>query len=296
MRKKIALEKTMLAYVEAASERENGKYLNWVLNTRTENGPLELKYWNMQNRDEFPVAGQYLRLTMTDLEKADKELESYGNLSLDSTSRSKPYYCETTPVNEEDVPEEVRKKIKRDRKQQLSLAVKLLEDASLWIDKDIHAFVLDFIKQNAERFTTAPAAVSHHHNYKGGLLVHTSEVFANCVGIAQAPTSEGKINTDALYLAAWMHDAGKMDVYIMDGDAPRIDSEKERMIGHPTISNQMFREAAKAHGLDPKFMDEVSHCILSHHERRKWGAVVDPETIEAHILCRADFISSRMPD
>jgi response regulator RpfG family c-di-GMP phosphodiesterase len=293
---KTRLENTMTAYVESAGERENGKFTNWVLSTRTENGPLELKFWNMQNKDHFPDGGQYLKLTITDIKKAEEELEKYKNISLDSTSRNKPYYCETTPLNEEDVPEETRKKIKRDRKQQLSLAVKLLEDESRWKDKDIHAFLLEFIKKDAERFTTAPAAVSHHHNYRGGLLVHTSEVFANCVGVAGAPTSSDRINTDALYLAAWLHDAGKMEVYRMEGDAPKIDSDKERKIGHPTISNQMFREAAKAHGLDAEFIDAVSHCILSHHERRKWGAVVEPDTIEAHILCRADFISSRMPD
>ena len=120
-------------------------------------------------------------------------------------------------------------------------------------------------------------------------------MFANCLGVANAPTNEGTMDKDALLLAAWLHDAGKMEVYSMDGDNPRIDSERERRIGHPTISNQMFVEASRGR-FPQEFTDLVSHCILSHHERPEWGAVVEPDTIEAHTLCRADFISSRTPD
>lgn len=294
--KPIKLVNPMFAYVESASEKENGNYLNWVLSTRTENGLLELKFWNMQNKDEFPKAGDFIKLKVMNLEKATDELKEYGNISLDSTYKSKPCHCEAIPINEEEVPEETRKIIKKDRKQQLSLAVRLLQEKSHWKDEKIHDFLLDFVKQNADKFTTVPAATDHHHNYKGGLLIHTSEVFANCVGVANAPTNADKIDTDVLYLSAWMHDMGKMEVYRMEGDEIKIDSEKERRIGHITISNQMFTEAATKYGLDKDLICAVSHCILSHHERREWGAATEPDTIEAHILCRADFISSRMPD
>ena len=289
------LEENMLAYVESAETVEKGSFTTWVLHTRTTSGQLELKFWNMQNKDEFPKAGDFLSLRMTDIEKANEEISKYRNLSLDSTSKNKPYHCQATTINEEDVPEDIRKAIKKDRGAQKTLAAKLLQDPDNWKDKEVHEFLLEFIKNNLERFTTAPAAISHHHNYKGGLIVHSSEVFANCMAVANAPTNADKINKDALLLAAWLHDAGKMETYSMEEDAPRIDSERENRIGHTIISNQMFIEASK--GRFPKeFTDLVSHCILSHHERREWGAAVEPATIEAHILCRADFISSRMPD
>ena len=285
----------MLAYVESTEMVEKGAFSNWVLHTRTAGGKLELKFWNMQNKDEFPASGDFLSLRMTDIDKANEEISKYRNLSLDSTSKNKPYHCQATIINEEDVPEDIRKAIKKDRGAQKTLAVKLLQDPDNWKDKDVHNFLLEFIKNNLERFTTAPAAISHHHNYKGGLIVHTSQVFANCLGVANAPTNAGAIDSDALFLASWLHDAGKMDVYSMEGESPRIDSEREKRIGHTTISNQMFLEASR--GRFPQaFIDLVSHCILSHHEKPEWGAVVAPDTIEAHILCRADFISSRTPD
>jgi HD superfamily phosphodiesterase len=39
---------------------------------------------------------------------------------------------------------------------------------------------------------------------------------------------EGWVDSDVLYMAAWFHDVGKMEVYKMEGDAPKIDSDMER--------------------------------------------------------------------
>jgi 23S rRNA maturation-related 3'-5' exoribonuclease YhaM len=293
------LEDRMYAYVESAGEAEAGKFTNYVLNSRTQNGTLNLRFWNLRNKDSFPKAGDFLEIRFRDLEKARIELEKYRGLSLDSNS-NKPYHCDAVPVNEEDVPEDIRKKIKKDRTLQKSTAKQMLTDGSFWNDKRVHEFLLSFVKDHSERFATAPAALGHHHAYKGGLFVHSCEVFCNCLGIARSAMNEfyEPLNTDALLLAAWLHDAGKMDTYYMEGDQPKIDSEKENRIGHPTISDRMFLKAINQYmpGFTDEFIDLVSHCILSHHEKPKWGAVVVPATKEAYILCKADYISSRNKD
>jgi len=49
------LEENMLAYVESAEMVEKGPFTTWVLHSRTTGGLLELKFWNMQNKDEFPA-------------------------------------------------------------------------------------------------------------------------------------------------------------------------------------------------------------------------------------------------
>jgi hypothetical protein len=295
---KTKLEERMFAYVESAGDAEKGKFTNYALNVNTLNGPLGLKFWNMRKRDSFPVSGDFVELKMIDIDEATAELDKYKTLSLDSTS-NKPYFCELVPVNEEDVPEEVRRKIKKDRTKHKAYVLEMLRDGSCWKDKRKHEFLLGFFKSEAERFTTAPAATDHHHNYKGGLFIHTGDVFSLCKGVVDAPMNaldEGWVDSDVLYMAAWFHDAGKMDVYKMEGDSPKIDSDMERRVGHPTISNQMFTKAAQDFGLSSEFITAVSHCILSHHDRKEWGAVVEPDTIEAKILCRADYISSRKPD
>lgn len=295
----IKIEKILYAHVESCEEKEGDKYTNYFIHSRTQNGPLVLKFWNMKNREFFPKEGEYLKLQMRDVEKVIQELKDWNSVSLDSLSPRKPYYCDFVVLNEEDVPEEFQGKLKRDRKGQKSCAADLLESASYWNNPKVHEFLLSFIKTHMENFTFVPAAVGHHHNYKHGLFIHSAEVFSNCVGIVNAPMNKfakDQINTDALYLAAWLHDAGKMDIYRIEDGSPKINSEKEKRIGHVTISNQMFLSEVKEYDFEEDFVDLVSHCILSHHEKREWGAVVEPNCIEAHILCRADFISSRMPD
>jgi HD domain len=297
MRNKFKLEDGLYGHVESTFDKEKGSYTNHILRVRTVNGIVDLKYWNLSNRDSFPVAGDFVQLKVLDLAKAAEELDEYRDISLDSTSKYKPFYCRVVLLNEEDVPADVRGKIRKDRSAQRDAAKKMLVDASYWRDRKVHEFLLSFVKEHSEKFATVPAAVGHHHAYRGGLFVHTCEVFCNCVGIVNSPMNEfygEQIDSDALYLAAWLHDMGKIKIYSMEGDQPKIDSEMENRIGHTTLSDRLFLGSVT--GLNEQFVDLVSHCILSHHERPEWGAVVVPSTVEAHILCRADFISSRMPD
>jgi hypothetical protein len=291
--KPIKLEERMLAYVESVEDTEGSNYL---LNVKTLNGLLVLRYWNLRNKSSFPVPGDFIEIRIENMAKAEAELQKWSSLSLDSTS-NKPFHCSLVPINEEDVPEETRCRIKKDRTKQKVKALELLKDDSCWKDKSLHSFLMGFFKSNMDKFTSVPAAVGHHHAYRGGLFIHTAHVFSLCHGIVNNLMCEfDQVDSDILYTAAWFHDTGKLDVYSMDGEVPIIDSEKESMMGHITLSDRIFRRAAEQFGLPEKFIDRVSHCILSHHDRREWDTVVEPKTIEATILCRADYISSRMPD
>jgi 3'-5' exoribonuclease len=202
-------------------------------------------------------------------------------------------------VPEAEVPPEVRKVINRDRKPQILAAKRILEDPSPWREAKLHSMLMQFADENLKRFFNAPAATGNHHAWRGGLLVHTAEVASNCLSILESPMNQfyrEDLDSDVLLLAAWFHDTGKMETYRMEGENPVLDAELEQKIGHPTISNLIFSDFARRNGLGGYFSRLVSHCILSHHGKRAWGAVVRPRTTEAKILCRADYISSRMPD
>lgn len=295
-KKSIKIEEHMYGYVESAGDTEKGSFKNYALNVKTIHGSLPVQYWNLRNRDSFPLVGDFVELKIRDLDSAVAELGRYSSLSLDS-SGNKPYYCELKPLNEEDVPEDVRKRIKKDRQKQKMCALEILKRDEYWVDKGLHAFLLGFFKKEMDKFTSVPAAVGNHHSYRGGLFIHTAHVFSLCYGMVNNPMKEfDQVDSDVLYMAAWFHDVGKMEVYSMDGDMPKIDSDRENMFGHITLGDRIFRREAEAAGLDPKFIDSVSHCILSHHQMKEWDAVIEPLTIEAHMLCRADYVSSRMPD
>lgn len=296
---KIKLEDTLYGYVESARDQEKGSFVTYILNTNTQGGKIPFKFWNMNNKNKFPKQGDFLKLNFLDLDEASKELEMYKSISLDSTSK-KPYYCECEKISAEEVPSDLLKLIFKDRSKQLNLAAEILKDSSVWADKNNYKFLMETLKVHLEKFTTVPAAISHHHNYKGGLFIHSSEVFSNCYSIVNSSCNKEfyskDLDLDVLYLSAWLHDLGKIDVYYLDGDVAKMNTEKENLIGHPTISNNYFIKSASEFGLEKDFADKVSHCILSHHRRRKWGAVVKPQTKEAEILCNADLISSRISD
>lgn len=288
------LEDQMVAYIESASDVDKGNYKNYLIKARTPNGLLSLKYWNMRNKSSFPEKGDFVNLKITNLEKAVAELEKYKGLSLDSTN-NKPYFCELETIEEKNISEETLKIIKKDRSKQRIKALEMLKDDSYWKNKELHSLLMNFFKKEMTRFTEVPAAVQNHHCYKGGLFIHTGDVVSICQGIVNSSEEEW-IDSDVLYIAAWFHDAGKIEVYSIEDDSPKINSDLEKRIGHATISNQIFTEMAKQHSLETEFINNVSHCILSHHDRKEWGALVEPASIEAMVLCRADLISSKKPD
>lgn len=292
------LEDLLYCFVNHTEEVERGGFLNYVVHTTTQVGEINFKFWNLKNKDSFPKSKDYLIVKVVDKDKATNEFVSYKTISLDSTSKNKPYFCDYYIVEEENIPPDIRKKINKDRSEQIKFAFDAMHKDSYWVDKKIYDFLLDTIESNLEKFKTVPAAIKYHHNYKGGLLVHSSEVFFNSYAIANSFCNKrfyyDRINSDVLYLSSWLHDIGKIEVYSLDNESPKIDFIKEKNIGHSTMSNLIFVEAAKKFGLDSEFISHVSHCILSHHRRKSWGAVVKPNTVEAHILCEADLISSKV--
>lgn len=158
-------------------------------------------------------------------------------------------------------------------------------------------------------FWTWPAAIGHHHNYEGGLAIHTLEVTDYALGIAALFPS---VNRDVLIAACLWHDVAKIREYVLmnTGDAvsrdikhlpkPPIsykswvkDETYQDRIGHIPGSAILFAQAAASHGVDQPVIDAVTHAILAHHGPvRDWGSPVAPQTVEALILHQADMLSA----
>ena len=143
-----------------------------------------------------------------------------------------------------------------------------------------------------EKFITAPAAKRHHHNYKGGLLVHTNEVVEICKTIA---TIYEDIDGDLLITGAILHDIGKIDTY--DYRTEKIDITKEgRMLEHLFIGGCMIKECMNSLKISEKTKIDLLHLILSHHGDVElgWGSSVNPRTPEAIALHQADDMSAKI--
>ena len=150
------------------------------------------------------------------------------------------------------------------------------------------------------RFGEAPASLSHHHAYTGGLAVHTLEVLR----YLNPWTAAMKVNVDVLITAAVWHDYMKVREYVPfvpKGFAiptPQPDWMHNPdgfglKIGHISAGATAFNKSADKYGLRHDLRDAVVHCILAHHGRREWGSPVEPQTVEALLLHQADLLSAR---
>lgn len=152
-----------------------------------------------------------------------------------------------------------------------------------------------------DKFRTWPASLTAHtdprHREEGGLLIHTAEVLegARLIGAAYG------LDKRVLTVAAIWHDFGKTAEYSRDPDGkfintPDPDSGKtvRDVMGHPVISALGIAAVATLLEGEPYgSLENITHCILSHHGRIEWGAIKEPQTPEAWALHVADMFSAR---
>lgn len=136
-----------------------------------------------------------------------------------------------------------------------------------------------------------------HHYGMGGLLTHTTEVVTYSLDMSKYYP---EINKGLLFLSAFFHDVGKMWDYapIKDNDYSEWTStEHKYKIHHISRSALEFNKCAFLYlSLSSKEIDEVTHCILSHHGLREWGSPVRPKTQMSWLLHLCDGISARLND
>lgn len=132
---------------------------------------------------------------------------------------------------------------------------------------ELRSFVIGFYKEHADEIKISPAAKSMHHNYMGGLLIHTLE----CLEIAQSVISTvfQKINVDNAIAACALHDIGKIFEYTIDEENGMIDYDHDFQKEWLTHSQYAFSLCMT------KGFKEVAKMIAAHHARTDWGAIVD---------------------
>jgi 3'-5' exoribonuclease len=135
-----------------------------------------------------------------------------------------------------------------------------------------------------------------HHDFKGGLARHTTEVVDLCFNSAKTLNLE-KIDKKELFLSALFHDAGKMFDYVRLTDMTYMAAPHKRIIHHISRSALIWSHAVVQHiEFSEKYHDVVLHNILSHHGHREFGSPVAPKTQAAWLVHLCDGISARMND
>ena len=134
-------------------------------------------------------------------------------------------------------------------------------------NEKLRDFVLQNLQKDKQALLVAPAAKAMHHNYIGGLLVHTLE----CLDFAKIiyPKLNNRVDEEELYAACILHDIGKIFEYKINTETGFIDYSEEfkkdwishSQYGYTLCMNEGFKNIAK--------------MIAAHHGRSDWGAMID---------------------
>jgi 3'-5' exoribonuclease len=145
-----------------------------------------------------------------------------------------------------------------------------------------------------DRFRHAPAAVSVHHAWLGGLLEHTLQLMNAADRIL--PLYPG-LNRDIVIAGLFLHDLGK--VYEMDWERGFSYTTDGQLIGHIVRGAIMLQlkaaVAARESGnrLPPDAVKVLQHIILSHHSLPEHGAAKPPSTPEAIFVAMLDNLDAK---
>jgi 3'-5' exoribonuclease len=174
-----------------------------------------------------------------------------------------------------------------------ALYQKLVEFMNEIQDKEIRAllealFVQD--KEFASSFVQAPAGVSVHHAYVGGLLEHTVDVATMCKRVSNVYDF---LDKDVLVAGAMLHDVGKVREYKITKKGLEVTTEGE-LKGHIALGLEILQQAASKVSIAKTKLLQLEHIVLSHHGEYEFGSPVLPKTAEAYVVHALENMDSKL--
>jgi 3'-5' exoribonuclease len=142
----------------------------------------------------------------------------------------------------------------------------------------------------AEKYKRAPAAMSYHHAYLGGLLEHVQSL----VQLAdQICDHYDFLRRDLLLAGVVLHDLGKIEELSFSGGFRY--STRGQLLGHISIGLEMVQEKMRQiSGFPGELKDQLEHMILAHHGKLEFGSPKEPMFPEALLLHFLDEIDSKL--
>ncbi|HMB96361.1 MAG TPA: HD domain-containing protein, partial [Tepidisphaeraceae bacterium] len=132
------------------------------------------------------------------------------------------------------------------------------------------------------KFCKAPAAMSMHHAFLGGLLEHT----LNAMEVADAIVKfYPGLNRDLVLAGIFLHDIAK--TWELNYDCSFSYSDGGQLVGHIVKSAIWLEQHAKkaeemlGEKIPQPLIDVLEHIIISHHGLPEFGAIKPPSTPEA---------------
>jgi 3'-5' exoribonuclease len=142
----------------------------------------------------------------------------------------------------------------------------------------------------AAKFKLAPAAMSYHHAYLGGLLEHVLSLVR--LG-DQISDHYGWLRRDLVLAGLVLHDLGKIEElnYLRSFRY----TTRGQLVGHIALALGIVREKLRAIPDFPHALrDQIEHIILSHHGKLEFGSPREPMFPEALVVHYLDDLDSKL--
>lgn len=155
-------------------------------------------------------------------------------------------------------------------------------------NEDASKLVKYLVNKFKDKLYIYPAAVSIHHEYASGLLMHSSTM----AKVAEELCKIYDLDRDILISGVLLHDIGKCLEF--EGPAVYKYSLEGKLLGHISLMVSEIRKAAEELKITSEIPLLLEHMVLSHHDKPEYGSPVPPLTKEALALTMIDNIDSKM--
>ena len=137
---------------------------------------------------------------------------------------------------------------------------------------------------------TSSAAISMHHDLRGGLLYHSYRMVKAADALCGVYTD---LDRELLLCGTALHDIGKVWEYktSISGDAAFTASGV--LFGHLYMGAALIKGFTADGNYNKEKVQLLIHMILSHHGTQEWGAVSCPAIPEAFALHYIDDLQER---
>ncbi len=146
-------------------------------------------------------------------------------------------------------------------------------------------------------FRAAPAAMSMHHAWIGGLMEHTGQMMRIGDAVTRMYAEAGvELDRDMVLVGLFFHDLAKTsELYWRDGFGYTV---RGNLVGHIVDGAGLVEtkaseaELAGAPALCDDDLAVLQNIVLSHHGRAEYGAAKPPMTPEAILVARIDELEA----
>ena len=150
---------------------------------------------------------------------------------------------------------------------------------------------LRILEDNKDRYMTSSAAISMHHNFKGGLLYHSYRMIKASDALCTVYTD---LDRELLLSATALHDIGKIWEYRTDELGEAEQTSAGFLFGHLYMGAALIKGYTTGHNYNTEKVQMLIHLILSHHGTQEFGAVTCPAIPEAFVLHHVDNIDAKL--